>query len=447
MFILGIKKQKKILNRNENIHFNDFSYDSSKILNLLIKIISLTNKIFLTLNQFIKISSLKFFLSEKNIYNSFCYKIRHHFKNIVSFFAKNNCVLNSVNQFFDFYRYSILNTEIKVERFKKFIYFFLKTKKKEKEPNQKAFFLKEFVIEELRPKIINSIFERSIKKNKLLKIFFNLRKKCEKIPLIRKKLTNLIEKFFKIYDVFRKKSASSENKKFNYNKRKEILKVEKYLTKYKIPIKIKKNILFFQPYVTKNLNLKILFQSRIFKIYFQKIYGNNINFTKKKILKKLNLTSIFLPDKTRPHEKFSGGEKIVKRKNCFSYFFKKKDIKIGKFFLYYRLLDLFEESSLLWENKGKVNMLNIKKILKKKNFTCKEKISKSFLLYDNRLKNFILALQRRVKILCLKINSESKRRKSLYQRFQEFNSMELDFQMFTNLIYNLNKFKKKTISN
>jgi hypothetical protein len=76
-------------------------------------------------------------------------------------------------------------------------------------------------------------------------------------------------------------------------------------------------------------------------------------------------------------------------------------------------------------------MLNIKKILKKKNFTCKEKISKSFLLYDNILKNFILALQRRVKILCLKINSESKRKRSLYQRFQEFNSMELDFQMFT----------------
>jgi hypothetical protein len=280
-----------------------------------------------------------------------------------------------------------------------------------------------------------------------LKIFFNLRKKCEKIPLIRKKLTNLNEKFFKIYDVFRKKSASSQNKKFNSNKRKEILKVGKYLTKFKIPIKMKKNVLFFQPYVTKNLNLKILFQSQIFKIYFKKIYGNNKNFTKKKILKKLNLTSIFLPDKTRPYEKFSGGEKIVKRNNCFSYFFKKKDIKIGKFFLYYRLLDLFEESSLLWENKRKVNMLNIKKILKKKNFTCREKISKSFLLYDNRLKNFILALQRRVKILCLKINSESKRRKSLYQRFQEFNSMELDFQMFTNLIYNLNKFKKKTISN
>jgi len=334
MFILGIKKQKKILNRNGNINSNNFSYDSSEILILLIKIISLTNKIFLTLNQFIKISSLKFFLSEKNIYTSFCYKIRHDFRNIVSFFAKNNCVLNSVNQFFDFYRYSILNTEIKVERFKKFISFFLKIKKKEKEPNQKAFFLKEFVIEEIRPKIISSIFEGGIKKNKLLKIFFDLIKKCGKISLIRKKLTNLNEKFFKIHDVFRKKSNSFQNKIFFFNKRKEILKVEKYLTKCKIPIKIKKNILFFQPYVTKNLNLKILFQSRIFKIYFQKIFGNNINFKKKKILKKLNLTNIFLPDKTRPYEKFSGEEKIVERNNCFSYFLKKKKIKKKKFFFY-----------------------------------------------------------------------------------------------------------------
>jgi hypothetical protein len=446
MFILGIKKQKKILNRHENIHFNNFSYDSSKILILLIKIISLTNKIFLILDQFIKIRSLKFFRSEKNINTLFCYKIRHDFKNIVSFFAKNNCVLYSVNQFFDFYRYSILNTEIKVEKFKKFIYFFLKTKKKEKEPNQKAFFFKKFGMEELRTKNINSTFERSIKKKKLLKIFFNLKKKCEKISLIRKKLTNLNEKFFKIYDVFKKKSASSQNKKFNSNKRKEILWVGKYLTKFKIPIKIKKNTLFFQPYVTKNLNLKILFQSRIFKKYFQKIFGNNINFTKEKFLKKLNPTNIFLPDKTRPYEKILRGE-IKKKNNCFSYFFKKINIKIGKFFIYYRLLDLFKESSLLWENKRKVNMLNIKKIFKEKNFTCKKKISKSFLLYDNILKNYILALQRRVKILCLKINSESKRKKSLYQRLQEFNSMELDFQMFTNLIYNLNKFKKRTISN
>ena len=223
--------------------------------------------------------------------------------------------------------------------------------------------------------------------------------------------------------------------------------MEKYLTKYKTPIKIKKNILFFQPCVTKNLNLKILFQSQIFKIYFKKIIGNNIKFTKKKILKKLNLTNIFLPDKTRLYEKFSGEEKIVNSNKCFSYFFKKKNIKICKFFLCYRLLDLFEESSLLWQNKRKVDMLNIKKILKKKIFTCKEKISKSVLLYDNRLKNFILTLHRRVKILCLKINSESKRRKSLYQKFQEFNSMELDFQMFNNLIYNLNKFKKKSIPN
>ena len=275
-----------------------------------------------------------------------------------------------------------------------------------------------------------------------MKIFFNLRKKCEKISLIRKKLTNLNEKFFKVYDISRKKSASFQNKEFNFNKRKEFLKVEKYLIKYKIPIKTKKNILFFQPYGTKNLNLKILFQSRIFKIYFQKIFGNNINFTKKKILKKLNLTNIFSPDKTPGYEKISGEEKNVKRNNCFSYFFKKKNIEIGKFFLCYRLLDLFEETSLLWENR-----LNIKKILKKKNFTRKEKILKTFLLYDNSLKNFILALHRRVKILSLRINSESKRRESLYQRIQEFNSMELDFQMFNNLIYNLNKFKKKTIPN
>ena len=152
MFILSIKKQKKILNRNKNIHFNNFSHDSSEILSLLIKIILLTNKIFLTLNQFTKISSLKFFLSEKNIHTSFCYKIRHNFKNLVSFFAKNNRVLNSVNQFFDFYRYSILNTEIKVERFKKFIYFFLKTKKKKKRTKSKSFFPKKICYRRIKIK-------------------------------------------------------------------------------------------------------------------------------------------------------------------------------------------------------------------------------------------------------------------------------------------------------
>lgn len=294
------------------------------------------------------------------------------------------------------------------------------------------------------------------------KVIFHLEKKFDKILLIKEKinkfkiiLINFYRKSMELHGVskkkhhfFRKRNVCYDptvNKQFLNN---SILSVYHY-----IPIRLRGKDLIFITNLTKNLNFKILSQSKIFIFQHIKIFNLYQRLKKKNEHGvKTNLTY---------HSylcKFNKGKKsIMMKKTLFNYNFKTNYFNFKNFIskknepvfinnFLYRFYDLNNECSRLWKRYNK------KKNYCKKNYfqyykytNFKQKALGKFFLLDNSSKVLFIALYKKIKFFELKIDIVIEKKKALYQKFQELKGMELDFQIFTEFINKYNLIENKII--
>lgn len=455
---------------------DDYDYDNyekcgslfklNENLLLLLRIFTSINKMFLIYKKFYTAPLLEVFFDQKNRSFSFYLKIKYDFKLIIFYFTKNIHILKSIYQFLDFFQYSILNSEIKIGKIKKFICLFLKSKdllinSKNEDNQQNLLYPRNFLKKMPIFDNLSKIFDKKSKKIAYVKveILTYLKKKLNKIISIRKKFVKLKKMFFILLEKSRKffiycpckfYILSKNKKKYNQKIKKETLLKEDCLIKYSIPTSIKAPNFLLMTKISKRLNLKILFQSQLFLTHFNHPTNFFLQFEKIKTLKNLNLKynfPIYNSDDELANflkiKKLMIRSKLIYKKFSFQNFIKKKDKYFTANFFIYRLSDVSTESSFLWgynkeETKSKssddsishTKSFNYRKFIKKKIFV------------NNRTKTLILSLFHRIRILTFEINSETQKERNLSRKFHEIKGMELDFQVFTNIIKNLNKIKR-----
>jgi len=88
------------------------------------------NKIFLVFEKFNKIPLLGLYFSREKLATYFFFKIKSEIKSIINFLFKKNQIISTIYKILTYYQFSTLNSEIKIGKTKKFIFEFLKLKKK-----------------------------------------------------------------------------------------------------------------------------------------------------------------------------------------------------------------------------------------------------------------------------------------------------------------------------
>ena len=465
LYTARTKRPKIVYTRNENKDKNGSVFNLNENLLLLLRIIASMNKIFLIYKKFYTPSIWGVFFSQKDKSFSFYLKIKYDLKNSIFYFTKHIHIIKSIYQFLDFFQYSILNSEIKIGKIKKFICLFLKSKElqtncKNVENQQTLYFSKNFLKKEPLfgnlTKVINKKFKKIAPVK--IKITIYLKKKINKLLSIRKKLLILKEMFFILFEKFKKfffycpcNFFKLQSKKRHDPKiKKEGILNGNFSKKCLVPasIKIKKFILMTK--VSKRLNLKILFQSQPFRARFNRISKFFLKFEKSKTLRNLNLRYTFpiynsyieIPEFLKLKKHLMRSE-IINKDSKFQNLLKKKKKDFIKSFFIYRLWDVSTESSFLWEynrSETKSNLTGVFETHTKSFNKCA--FLKEKLFIDNRIKILILSLFQRIRILTFEINKEILKERDLFRKFHEVKGMELDFQVFTNIIKNLNKIKK-----
>ena len=444
---------------------------------LVMRLFVLTCEIFSIIKKIFEKPILEIFLRKQDIFLPHLLKIRRDFKNIIYFSNKTNYILKITTKFLYCFQHSILDSEVKIGKLKKFIYSFLrsnyikiknknydKTKSTEsKKISQSPFNLlssNKFYLDynkkkEVQDKIskensfgklIKQIFRFLSKINKKkflvlkLEIIYYFEKKLNEISIIRRKIFQY-RKLNQIFTIkLKKKSFFYKNEPITYSleKRfhetiqdKSILIVENSAFKYFLPVGISNNILFFRMNFSKKNILLFLFKSRSFKFYLKQNYFKINGFFYHKLT-----TEVYNSLEKR---------RFIKKKEFLFYEFKSKIIpktrirKTSKKLFLYRLLDLKIESHILWQKGFKDNLpwKKTKKMMMKKTIY-KQRFLGKFDPFVNRIKILFYSLHKKFLLLSLKIENEIKIRKSLCLKFQEVKSMEIDFQSFSDFFKQFN---------
>ena len=444
---------------------------------LIMKLFALTCEIFSVIKKIFEKPFLEIFLGDQNIFLPYLLKIRQNFKKMINFSNKTNYILKITNQFLNFFQYSILDSEVKIGKLKRFIYSFIRSKFiKVKSKNYKEakslgskkishspfyflssnkFYIDYFKKKEIQDKISKeNSFGKSIKKIfsffpkineekfSIVKIEINcyFGKKLNEISIIRRKIFQYKKLSQILMFKLKKKSAFHKNKPINYSierkfhetiQNKSILIVENSIFNYFLPVGIRNNNLFFRMNLSKKSVLLFLFKSQSFKFYLKQNY-HKINGI---FYHKLN---------TQVYNSLEKRGLLLKKEFLFCKF-KSKIIpktrirKTFKNLFLYRLLDLKIESHILWEKGFKDNLLykKTKKMVVKKTI-CKQIFLGKFDSFVNRIKILFCSLLKKILLLSLKTKTEIKIRKSLCLKFQELNSMEIDFQSFSDFFRQFN---------
>lgn len=95
---------------------------------LIMKLFALTCEIFSVIKKIFEKPFLEIFLGDQNIFLPYLLKIRQNFKKMINFSNKTNYILKITNQFLNFFQYSILDSEVKIGKLKRFIYSFIRSK-------------------------------------------------------------------------------------------------------------------------------------------------------------------------------------------------------------------------------------------------------------------------------------------------------------------------------
>jgi len=456
---------------------------------ILINLISYHNKFFLIFKKVYQIPIIKNFLIKQRIFIQISSKIRSDFKKIIISFNKNNLILNSFYSTLDYFNYSILNSEMRLGKLKRFISLFIKSKI-ERTKKKKPFFIKEqemfffkaknktnrkepkklfppriFPTEHLGFDFLDKFITNQKKKNPCVssKMLFYLEKEFNEILFIKEKICLFINMLLYFYkklkeaDVLVKKNYSfSLEHNIYYDliiKNHCVIKniVSLY---YSIPDKLEQNELMFSFDLSKNLYFKVLFQTKVFYFHYQKIYKFHRRFKKKsENFKKINLKYIFKYFSSNIYGRKHLNLKKILVKNIFiikylrfkKAILKKNESKL-KIFYIYRLCDLTKECFILWNNYiiKKDNLFEID-FGNNKYKIFKLKVFKVFFFNKAISKFLFISLYRKIRLYRNKINIKTKKETMLFQKIQELNGMEVDFQIFTEFINKLNKSKNGNI--
>ena len=428
----------------------------------LIQLLKVTCEIISVMKKFYQKPFLEIFLGKQNIFLPYLLKIRCYIKTMIPFLSKTTYILKITNQFLNYFHYSILESEVKVGKVKKFIHLMLKTKclnfrnksldvKYNPESNKINKSLFEFQLLEKshflylkkkdpRKNLRDNSHDKNFKKDNLglfsiikidMVLFFE--KKLNEISLIRIK----INKFKKII-----KSVSIKSiKKFFLHKNNPIStfihkKCQKEIGKKKssanensgnkffTPVGIKFKTLFFRINFSKPTFFLFLVKSRFLKLYLKPSSPKNNKFFNVVFRTKFN--NYFEQKKSEKKEYFFFENFNYKRIPTI----KVSDMVRGSFLP--RLFDLNSESRILWKKEFKNNVSN-KKIKRRdmEKIVVKKRFFKKFEEVNYCLKVLFQSLYKKTLISHSRAISETKIRKSLCLKIQEFKSMEIDFQSFS----------------
>ena len=412
-------------------------------------------------------------------------RIRDDLKVMIFSFSKNNRLLDTFYQFLNYIHSSILNSEMKLGRLRKFVFRFMNEKENIVESQhkntkfrpdkkfisedyrensnkdiQKINFFKKFFFKTLEYNGSKLLFIQKTKSivNLKLEIIFYFKKKFCKIQSIQTLSNQLKRLFFDLSirlreETFYLKGQFSKNLfigniEESFGK-KESLFQKKYIRKFLIPIKLKQHSLLFLADVSENLCLKILFQSGIFKLQNGLKALVYTRFKEKKTFFHENLN--FIRSDRINSKSFVGIKKIVlkneillKEKISHSMIPKNSDGKKRYFiiekFNFYRLHDLYREAIFLWRDNAKKNIIGKKRGLKiKKKALRKQEFMKEFFFKNIKNKILISSMNNKAHLFVSRVQKEVEKKQNLSQKFQELVSMEIDFQIFTDLIKKFNK--------
>ena len=461
----------------------------------VIRILFLLKKILIFFNKFYKITYSKVFVSGRTFFFPFFFKIRSDIRRTVTSLEKNNFVLKSIYQYLDYFHYSILNAEIKIGKIKKFVIWFFKSKFKRYKSQktyknlaefsynykkdtrelgfnteinsdffqihydrkfERFFFLKKIVTKNFEVDMHDFFFSSNLKNFFDIKIKINLHFKNKIIRLIsiKKKLANLKNGLFFFYGnyinrlyIFQndKKKLACNQKLSKINSGKYNLFRRKYPKTFCVPIRNNGIYLSFTKKTSDILKLKILSESEFFKHYkheFKVHYVEKLTSAKSKNFKQKYLNDFFennelnfLGINVNTSEKKKRGKIFNHRSRI-----KKNDKKMIKSIFCFRLFDLYNELSTLWE-------INLKKMtLKRKNkISNKNKFILTFCFKILNLKILYTSFFQKMSIFHLKINKGAEKNKAMKHKFEELKGMEVDFQVFVNYFQKLNNIEKKKI--
>ena len=449
-----------------------------------LKLIRSLDKAILIFKNLYKIPCLEIFSSNYQASIVFT-RIRSDFKKMIFSFSKNNQLLSTFYQYLNYILYSILKSEMKLGRLKKFVFRFLNEKENIVEsqnkntkfkPDKKCIsednkeksikdmerinFFKKFFCKSLEYNGNKLLFIQKTKSIMILKleVIFYFKKKFCKIQSIRI-LSNQLKKIFfglsiKLHqENFYLKGQFSKNLFIgNINKsfrKKESLFRKRYIHKFLIPIKLKQNSLLFLANVSERLYLKILFQSGIFKlrnglqthVYTRlkkkkNFFHKNLNFIGDgRINSKsfFNINKIVLENKILLKEKISHSMILKSNERKKKYFIIEK-------FNFYRLHDLYREAIFLWQSHTKKNIKGDRGKLKiKKKALRKQEFMKEFFFKNIKNKILISSMNNKAHLFVSRVQKEVEKKQNLSQKFQELVGMEIDFKIFTDLIKKFNK--------
>jgi len=456
---------------------------------ILINLISYHNKFFLILKKIYQIPIIKNFLIKQRIFIQISSKIRFDFQKIIISFNKNNLILNSFYYTLDYFNYSILNSEIRLGKLKRFISLFIKSKI-ERRKKKKTLFIKEqdmfsskaknktnrkepkklfpskiIPTEHLGFDFLDKFITNPKRKNPYVssKMLFYLEKEFNKILFIKEKIYLFVNMLFHFYkklkeaDLLVKKNYSlclGHNIYYDLIIKKQCVIKNIVSLYYSIPDKLEQNELMFSFDLSKNLYFKILFQTKVFYFHYQKTYKFYRRFNKKsENFKKINLKYLFKYFTSnifgRKHlnlKKILGKNNFIIKYLRFKKIILKKNESRLKIFYIYRLCDLTKECFILWNNYiiKKDNLFEID-FGNNKYKISKLKVFKVFFFNQAISKFLFISLYRKIRLYRNKINIKAKKETMLFQKIQELNGMEVDFQVFTEFINKLNKLKNGNI--
>ena len=467
------------MGKNSKTRFNDQVFYSKFERNLLyfMQILMVTNKLFYLFNRILKILSVNPVFEAEKFSPKILINMRGEFKTIVLNLLKTNCILSSCSEFLNYFRFSVIDLEIKVGKLKKYFYLIIRSKnqaekykkhgssifseenkrniidfewklgffsnlekKKQGKSFKKEFFLNDFFIENQGldfPMFYSNI---TINRNVIRKveiIFFFIKKWntvsliCKKIKKSKKILLSFFLKHEKISEIEGKILLNYFNKKF--------LVQTRYFRNHSIPIRTEKDTLLFKINITKINIFNILLKSQFFKnfkkgavyIWNQKKKKNP---RKKNIICKINesksMTKLksFLKNKKNKTKIYSNDKK-------FSF-----EGENGKFLssLSFRLTDLSRESFHLWSEKfNKIEHGRFEEIEKKRGDQLK--FNRQIFLKNLQLKFLISSSRQKIRLSSSNIKRINGQKNFLMLKFQELKGMETDYKIFSEIIRDSNK--------
>ena len=142
--------------------------------------------------------------------------------------------------------------------------------------------------------------------------------------------------------------------------------------------------------------------------------------------------------------KWVSTEKTIEKFYTEEKFSKKYRYRIFGKLIFYRLFDINNESFFLWKKNNLKSKSNSKtKITTKGKNLDGSQFLKNFFYENTGMKIFISSIRHKIQFFKFKIDSGVEEKIILSKKLKEFKGMDVDFQVFINLVKKLNIIEKK----